>query len=195
MDKLSVLFHPSGRKIGLFFPDVVVSEIHTDTLEITEHQVESGATIADHAYKKLTQVVMEVGFAGGGALFDFASASTATGLLGRSPKDMYQQLLDLQASCVPLNVVTGKRVYDNMLLQNIEVTTKVSTENVLSAKLTLREVHITHIPALAADKNEMTQGVSTSAIQNTGNKTAFPVDKYAMTSLFAVGAAIVGASR
>jgi hypothetical protein len=55
-------------------PDVVVSEKHSDTLEITEHPVETGAAISDHAYKRPSEVVMEVGFAGGGALLDFASS-------------------------------------------------------------------------------------------------------------------------
>ena len=52
MDILSTLFQQQSRKIGMIVPSVVVSEKHTDTLEITEHPVEVGAAIADHAYKK-----------------------------------------------------------------------------------------------------------------------------------------------
>ena len=63
MDILSTLFQQQSRKIGMIIPSVVVSEKHTDTLEITEHPVEVGAAIADHAYKKPSEVVMEVGFA------------------------------------------------------------------------------------------------------------------------------------
>lgn len=50
MDILSTL-QQQTRKIGMIVPSVVVSEKHTDTLEITEHPVEVGAAIADHAYK------------------------------------------------------------------------------------------------------------------------------------------------
>jgi soluble lytic murein transglycosylase-like protein len=50
-----------SRKIGMIIPDVVVSEKHSDTLEITEHPVETGAAISDHAYKRPSEVVMEVG--------------------------------------------------------------------------------------------------------------------------------------
>lgn len=39
------------QRIGVLIPSVVVSEKHTDTLEITEHPVEVGAAVADHAYK------------------------------------------------------------------------------------------------------------------------------------------------
>lgn len=80
MDFLSTLFQQQTRKIGMIVPSVVVSEKHTDTLEITEHPVEVGAAVADHAYKKPSEVVMEVGFAGGGALLDFASNLTSTSL-------------------------------------------------------------------------------------------------------------------
>ena len=52
----------------MIVPSVVISEKHTDMLEITEHPVEVGAAVADHAYKKPSEVVMEGGFAGGGAL-------------------------------------------------------------------------------------------------------------------------------
>jgi hypothetical protein len=39
MDILSTLFKLSKRQIGIMVPDVVVSEKHSDSLEITEHPV------------------------------------------------------------------------------------------------------------------------------------------------------------
>lgn len=60
MDILSTLFHQQSRKIGLIVPSVVVSEKHSDTLEITEHPVEIGAAVADHAYKRPSEVVLVV---------------------------------------------------------------------------------------------------------------------------------------
>lgn len=42
MDILSTLFHQQSRKIGMIVPSVVISEKHTDMLEITEHPVEVG---------------------------------------------------------------------------------------------------------------------------------------------------------
>lgn len=173
MDILSTLLHLQSRKIGLIVPTVIVSEKHTDTLEITEHPVETGAAISDHAYKRPSELVMEVGFASGGTLLDIASSLTSSSLLGLSPREFYEQLLNLQANRVPFDVVTGKRIYKNMLLRGIEVTTDKATENVLSASLTLREVIITSTSVRqVADKSNMTQGVDTSAVQNAGIKTA-----------------------
>ncbi|WP_312058781.1 phage baseplate protein [Pantoea septica] len=182
MDILSTLFHQQSRKIGIIVPSVVVSEKHSDTLEITEHPVETGAAVADHAYKKPSELVMEVGFAGGGSLLDFASSLTATRVLELSPQESYQNLLDLQLSRVPFDVVTGKRVYKNMLIRALEVTTDRTTENVLSAVLTLREVLISQTQQISvADKANMTSGVSTSAVINTGTKSPRPPESSLLT--------------
>lgn len=175
MDILSTLFHQRSRKIGLIIPDVVVSEKHSDTLEITEHPVEVGAAVADHAYKRPPEVIMEVGFSGGGSLLDFADTSSIGLSLGLSPQETYQELLDLQSSRIPFDVVTGKRLYSNMLIHALEVTTEKATENVLSAVLTLRGVLITQTQQIAvANKSDMKDGASTSAVANSGTKTTKP---------------------
>ena len=54
MDILSAIFRQQSRRIGILIPSVVVSEKHSDVLEITEHPVEKPTTnsasgfIADH---------------------------------------------------------------------------------------------------------------------------------------------------
>lgn len=175
MDILSTLFHQQSRKIGLIVPSVVVSEKHSDTLEITEHPVEIGAAVADHAYKRPSEVVMEVGFSGGGSLLDFVDTSSIGLSLGLSPQETYQELLDLQSSRIPFDVVTGKRLYSNMLIHALEVTTEKATENVLSAVLTLRGVLITRTQQITvANKSDMKDGASTSAVANSGAKTTKP---------------------
>lgn len=176
MDILSTLFQQQTRKIGLIVPSVVISEKHSDTLEITEHPVEAGAAISDHAYRRPSEVVMQVGFAGGGSLLDLLDTTSFGLSAGLSPSEVYQNLLDLQNSRVPFIVVTGKRLYSNMLIRAMEVTTERSTENVLSAVLTLREVIITSTTtSQVAAKADMKEGANTSAVQNSGVKT--PVQK------------------
>ncbi|HDX8333058.1 TPA: hypothetical protein ROU58_005440, partial [Raoultella ornithinolytica CD1_MRS_4] len=172
MDILSTLFQQQSRKIGLIVPSVVISEKHNDTLEITEHPVEVGAAISDHAYRRPSEVVMQVGFAGGGSLLDFLDTTSFGLSAGLSPKETYQELLDLQNSRVPFDVVTGKRIYSNMLIRALEVTTDRTSENVLSAVLTLREVIITSTTTTqVAAKEDMKLGANTSAVQNSGVKT------------------------
>ncbi len=192
MDVLSVLLNQRSRAISIIIPDVVISEKHTDVLEITEHPVErptsasdgasaSGAAfIADHAYRRPSEVVMEVGFAGGGSLLDSSLLDTTKiGLsAGTSPKEIYQQLLDLQRSRLPFDVTTGTRKYSNMLIRSLDVTTDKHSENVLMAVITLREVIFTQTQSITvASKENMTQGVSTSAVQNSGTKTPATVNQ------------------
>lgn len=175
MDILSTLFQQQTRRIGLIVPSVVISEKHNDTLEITEHPVEVGAAISDHAYRRPSEVVMQVGFAGGGSLLDFLDTTSIGLSAGLSPKETYQELLDLQNSRVPFDVVTGKRIYTNMLIRALEVTTDRTSENVLSAVLTLREVIITSTTTTqVAAKADMKMGANTSAVQNSGVKTPTP---------------------
>ncbi|HCM5145832.1 TPA: phage baseplate protein [Klebsiella aerogenes] len=183
MDILSTLFQQQSRRIGLIVPSVVVSEKHSDTLEITEHPVETGAPVSDHAYKRPSEVVMEVGFAGGGSLLDFIDTSSLGLTLGLSPKETYQQILDLQTSRIPFDVVTGKRLYSNMLIRAIEVTTDRTSENVLMAVLTLREVIITQTQQISvADKTDMKEGANTSAVINSGTKAAKPQNESLLSS-------------
>ncbi|MFJ5452942.1 phage baseplate protein [Pectobacterium jejuense] len=191
MDILSVMFRQRSRKIGMIIPDVVVSEKHSDVLEITEHPVEkptaSGAGfIADHAYRRPSEVVMEVGFAGGGSLLDSSLLDTSRiGLsLGLSPKEVYQQLLDLQRLRLPFDVVTGKRLYSNMLMRSLDVTTDRTSENVLMAVITLREIIISETSSTkVAPKEEMTLGATTSDVQSSGTKTPQPVNSSILNSI------------
>ncbi|HCL6252394.1 TPA: hypothetical protein N2Q11_005248, partial [Citrobacter freundii] len=103
---------------------------------------------------------------------------------GLSPKETYQQLLDLQSSRVPFDVVTGKRVYSNMLVRAIEVTTDKTSENVLNCTLTLREVIMSQTQSVSvADKSDMQDGVSTSAVQNSGTKSTTPPNESLLSQL------------
>ncbi|MGE4689124.1 phage baseplate protein [Yersinia enterocolitica] len=183
MDILSAIFRQQTRKIGLLVPSVIIAEKHQDALEITEHPVEVGAAVNDHAYKRAAEVTMEVGFAGGGSLLDFVDTSTIGLSLGKSPEEVYQELRDLQESRQPFDVITGKRKYSNMLIRGIEVTTDKTSENVLMCVLTLREVIMSQTESVTvADKENMQEGVSTSAMQNTGTKAPAPANKSLLKS-------------
>ncbi|HGJ5879183.1 MAG TPA: phage baseplate protein, partial [Arsenophonus nasoniae] len=91
----------------------------------------------------------------------------------------YQQILALQASRQPFDVITGKRKYQNMLIRAIEVTTDKHTETVLMAILTLRELNITETQTLnikSTDAKNMREGNTTGGVSNTGMKTPKPID-------------------
>ncbi|HAT1514542.1 TPA: hypothetical protein I8W54_002901 [Morganella morganii] len=185
MDILSTLFSQNTRKIEMIVPSVVISEKHTDSSEITEHPVQvpgsGGFTVSDHTFDRPSEVTMEIGFAGGGSLIDgFDTTSMfdiSTGLkLGSSPREIYQQLLDLKATRKPFDVITGKRDYKNMLIRAIEVTTDNTSENVLMVVLTLRQVIITETKSRqVAPLENQTLPEATGGTEERGTVTPKPV--------------------
>jgi hypothetical protein len=191
------------RKIGSIQLDVTVSEKHSDTLEITQFPVLSGAVITDHAYKLPMQLTIKGGQGTGKGQYAYGvnpesiitadipndngqyafeedDSYTITGGDINRPARTYKDLLALQASREPFTVITGKRVYKNMLIKNLSVTTEQDTENVLMFTADLQEVIIV---------STATYGKTSGAIKaqmepsTTDTKSTSPKDKSTLKSL------------
>lgn len=147
---------------------ITLEEMHHDEMTITEHPVEVGAPISDHAYMRPAEVVIRcmwsnspskpqgmigqaVGAAsaiGGSILGALASAGStidaASSLLNGKDvgqaNSIYEKLLALQASRVPFTIFTGKRKYENMLFRSISVTTDIKTENSLLITVVCKQI-------------------------------------------------------
>lgn len=83
----SILIKPK-RSIGPLVAQVTLQEVHTDTLEITDHPVEQGASITDHAFKRPAELVITCAWSnspsgnGSNSLLDAGLAATVLGLQG-----------------------------------------------------------------------------------------------------------------
>jgi hypothetical protein len=163
-----VFFLP--RNIGGFVADVTMEEQHSDELVITEHPVEQGAAITDHAFKKPSTLVVRVGYSN--------SSRQANG----NPnyvQDVYDDFLALQASRVPFDIVTGKRIYQNMLIERLSCTTDEKTEYALFLSVNCREIIIANTqvvtvpPASAQTSPEVTNGT-----QNLGQLNPQPAPNF-----------------
>jgi hypothetical protein len=131
----------SLRRIGILVPDCTVEERHKDELEITRSPVEQGSPMTFHAYLKPCQLVMRVAWSNSTPLLGAAIPTVAITLTPAAPvRDIYAQLLALQASCVPFNVTTGKRTYTNMLMASLALVTNRESENVLMIEALLEGV-------------------------------------------------------
>lgn len=162
---VSAFFSPK-RAIGSFHAYVTFEERHHDELMITDHPVEQGAAISDHAYKKPVEVTLTIGWTN-------SSLAGITSLqFGNYSSYAYEQLLALQASRTQFDVSTGKRKYHNMLIQALSVTTDAKTENSLIATVHCREVIIvqTTTTTLQPAANQMNPQ-KTAALSNSGTKT------------------------
>lgn len=120
------------RNIDGIFCDAVIEENHSDSSVITEHPVEVGSVIADHVYRMPSELSLTYVWSAGGQQ---NSAKDASFL-----KTMYQKFLTLKDNATLLQVVTGKRVYKNMVIRSIAERTDKATENILELHIDLREI-------------------------------------------------------
>ena len=156
----------SGRSIGGIEPDVTVEEVGRDTTFITNHPVETGAAISDHAFMMPVEVEMRVGW-----------SDSSGGYQGYSTA-VYEALQALQQAREPFTAVTGKRVYQNMLIAGLEVSTNAASEYALLARVMLREVIIVSTSSVAASGAAATQAdpARTSVTTTAGTKQPIPVE-------------------
>lgn len=119
------------RALGGISADAVVEEVHDDQLTITRHPVEQGAAITDHAFKEPSSLRL---------VYGWTEAKAAAADDPNYLKAIYQDLLDLQALRQPLEVVTGKRRYTDMLISGLGVTTDQATEHALVVAVTLTQI-------------------------------------------------------
>lgn len=147
------------RSIGPFNATVTLEEIASDDLEITQHPVQQGATITDHAYLKPATVSIKI-------MFNAADAPLA---------ETYAKLRQLQASREPFDVVTGKRAYKNMLFKSLGQTNDAQTENVLSISAELQEIFIVQAETTTVPpRKQQANPGKTGATENAGQKSAQP---------------------
>lgn len=157
---LQNIFIKPQRKIGTIAVQVVVNEATTDTLTITRQPVQQGASITDHAYMEPTAFTHTIYFAAPGF----------TG--GTSLDQIYKQLLDLQASAVPFDIITPKRIYKNMLMASLGQTTDKNTENCLAIHASYQQIIIVPILATTVPRKNQKNAASNGATQNGGAKSA-----------------------
>lgn len=183
----SLLLSGRGRTIMGLFADVTVEEKHKDELKITEHPTEVGAPINDHAYKEAPEVSMKVGWS--------ESAGKLNGLVGdsflsgnTSLNIVYQALIQLQESAVPLVISTGKRLYTNMLIKSLGCTTDLQNENVLMIDLTFKKINLVQTSETEVLVENQANPAETSGVSDGGTVQPKPVNESmlskAKTALF-----------
>ena len=151
-----VTFFPR-RAIGGLSATVTLEEISSDELETTQHPVQQGASITDHAYLKPANLSMKV-------MWNSDDRPLA---------ETYQALINLQASREPFDIVTGKRIYSNMLFKSLGVTTDAFTENVLSINADFVEIFVTALEVVTVPPRKQQKNPGkTGATQNAGKKNA-----------------------
>ncbi len=139
----------------------------TDTLTITKQPVQIGAPIADHAYKEPTGFTMRILQQNNNLVSGLLSTFSGNGLAS-----LYKQFTDLQLEKQPMNVVTPKRVYQNMLIGVIRQHTDKQTENILSLEIDFEQIILVTIGKGSISLSNQAIPKVTGATQNLGRQSA-----------------------
>ena len=140
--------------IGGYFFDGFLNVSHSSNLEITENQIETGASVVDHAYMKPVTLSMTV-------LVSDVHQSIVPGQFSegwRRHTSAWQLLKRLQADRTPLSVFTKLALYDNMLIKSIDAVDTDQTLHSLKAEVTLQEVPVATLKTVkisAADQTTL----------------------------------------
>ncbi len=121
----------TGRNIGGFIADLTISEEHTDEVTVTDHPVEQGANVSDHAFANPVRVIIRVGY-----------SNSSQNAAGNSAyvNQQYQNFITLKLARKPFSIITGRRNYSNMLIIGLALTTDPTTANSMILTVTCREV-------------------------------------------------------
>jgi len=163
---------PKGN-IGGIDIQATLEEVHTDTLQITEHPVEIGAAVTDHAYSRPSEVVIRCGWSNSSTdalLGSITSLFSGGGLSGASYVDgVYSQLQTLQQSRVPFDITTTRRQYHSMLIVSLNVTTDSKTSNVLMVTATCRQIiQVATQATTLPPRTDQANPASTAQVENAG---------------------------
>lgn len=168
------------RSIGSIVAHVTMEEVATDELQITEHPVELGANVTDHAFKKPADLVIRCGWSNASlagvlnGVKGLVSALTGGDAFGSDyVSGVYNQLLALQESRIPFDVSTGKRLYTNMLMRSLSQTTDEKSEYTLMVTAVFKQVLIVQTQATTLPpKDDQAQPESTAETADAGTKQA-----------------------
>lgn len=188
----SILIRPH-RALGAYSMQVVIEENHQDDLDITEHPVQQGATISDHATKRPSTVTITGGWSDSPAVEGYLAgvvsggretARAASLLSGNAPtqaRDMYDKLLALQSQRIPFDAYTGKRKYTSMLIKSLSTKTSSESEHALIVTAVLQEVIIvstTTTTLTSAPPSAHAVPLATRPVTDGGSKALVPAPTF-----------------
>ena len=129
--------------------DAIIREAHHFEIAITDNPVETGVSLADHAYAKPDTLEMEVAVSdtplirddAGTPSYKLATTWTEAGEGNvRRSVNAWKFLNDKAKSFAVFDLVTGLKVYYNMMIESGDAEQTKDSAGVLRAKLKLRQV-------------------------------------------------------
>ena len=150
-------------------PDVVISEMHSDQVTVTNHPVDTGADLSDHAIIQPTTVTCTFAWSDSSRAINSAlDGSILQGL--DTTKDVYEKLLALMRARQPLRLSTGKRAYENVIITALKTTSSVETESSAIIEITFQEVFMAQAQTVSLSRIKQKNAGRTGGKTNRGSQ-------------------------
>lgn len=141
-------FGGADVEYGYFF-DAFVNESHTGSVRITEHPVQSGANISDHAYNLPDKLTIQI------LVSDSMSCVVTNQFSETSTKSVsaYKILRLLKEKRMPLSVRTRLHNYTDMLIETMSVDDDYKHASSLRCTVMLRQIIMAEVKAETVDND------------------------------------------
>lgn len=159
---LATLFgkrYDKGR-VGVVELDVTLTENHTFNSRATNFPVETGGDVTDHIINDpdiltLSGIVSDTPL----NIFSFFTRSI----------DAFNRLVDLHERRVPVTVVTGLKVYQNMVMTTLDVPRNINTGQSLTFNIVLQNIRLDSTTQLIRNSSTIFGGVQSNIPRETVN--------------------------
>jgi hypothetical protein len=156
MAEMLLLFRATPAQLGTLVLDASITESHQAEVEVTEHPVEQGANIADHTRAKPESLTLEGLISNTplnrtqtrrlveslGVVFESNSAEDAVfGQPGRA-EAAYVTLREIKEAGQLITVVTGLRVYEDMVMTSLLVPRDARTGEALRFTASFKQIRL-----------------------------------------------------
>ena len=156
-------------------PDVVISEYHDDVVTVTQHPVDSGAPVSDHAICQPATVTCVFGWSDSSRLINSVMSGSFLKCL-ETTKEVYEKLLKLKDARELLSLSTGKRTYPSVLITQLKVTTTAETESSAIIEVTFQEVRLATAKSVTLASLKQKNAKKTAGTRNGGSRSLIPIE-------------------
>lgn len=124
-----------------FIFDAIFSTDYLHKLSITDHPVQTGANISDHAYEEAAMLTFEIGMS------DVMQSFTKGQFSDEATRSIsaYHVLRELQSQRIPLTVVTKFGTYTNMMVETLAAPDDYTTNTALKATVALKQIFVVNV--------------------------------------------------
>lgn len=133
--------------------DAAVNETHSGKMTITDHPVEQGANVADHAQREPDGLEINGIVSNTPILLNF-DETVQPSIPGGDPlnraQDAYDEFTRLKDTAALLAVATELRDYVDMMIESITVRRDKQTRHILDIDLSMREFRKASVESIAA---------------------------------------------